>query len=123
MEPAWILYYLAKAVWHYEPDFRQRFGGVDDKPSVDEEEFAWATMIGGYLNSQESKEAEIQPDPYLDSVVAIWKGQALTGYVLMEILHKTYGVPLECLSVEQEKELEKYFFNYALERVKAQSPD
>ena len=108
-DPTWLVYFMAKAVWRYEPDFRQHFGGAgDDKPSIDEEEFAVATMIGGYLNSQESEDDKKQPDPYLDSVLEVFEGQALTGFVLMEILHKTYGVSLECLSEEHEKELDNY---------------
>ena len=123
-DPFWIAYYLAKAVWRYEPDFRLHFGGSDDdSPSIDEEVFAWMTMIGGYINSQESEDAETQPNPFMESVSGIWEEGALPGFILTEIIHRTYAVQLECLSAEDEKELVHYFSNFALKKIEAASLD
>ncbi len=120
IDPAWIPYFFAKALWRYEPGFRQRFGGPeDDKPSIAEEEFALAALVGGYLNAQESKDQKKEPDPYLDAIKAVFADRVQTGFILFEILHKTYGVSLECLPSAQADMLRQYFFSYALERVKA----
>jgi tetratricopeptide (TPR) repeat protein len=119
VHPAWIPYFLAKALWRFEPGFRKRYGGdEDDKPSIAEEEFALAALIGGNLNARESKDGTTESDPYIGSIESIFANEAQTGFILLEILHKTYGVTLECLSSQQEEALRRYFFSFALERLK-----
>ncbi|MBN2243196.1 MAG: tetratricopeptide repeat protein [Acidobacteria bacterium] len=115
----WFPYYLAKALWRYEPGFRQRFGGAaEDQASMREEWFALATLIGAHRNLKESEGGK--PDPYMETVDAVYEGGALDGFLLMEILHKTYGVSLACLPAALEEELRGYFFNFALQRMKGE---
>lgn len=117
-DPAWLIYYLAKALWRYEPGFRQRFGGSDqDKPSIAEEEFALAALAGANQNSREAKDGKSKSDPYLDKIEPILGGEDRTGFILLEILHKTYGTSLECLPQEQANAMQHYFYSYVLEPV------
>jgi tetratricopeptide (TPR) repeat protein len=117
-DPAWIAYYLAKALWRYEPGFRQRFGGSDqDKASIAEEEFALAALAGSNQNHREPKDGKSKSDPYLDKIEPILGSEDRIGFVLLEILHKTYGASLECLPPDQINALQHYFYSYVLEPV------
>jgi tetratricopeptide (TPR) repeat protein len=119
VDTSWIIYFMAKALWRYEPGFRQRFGGPDDdKPSLAEEEFALLALIGGRKNALEKKDKEAAADQYVATISEIFDSNAQLGFVLMEILHKSYGVSLECLTAEQAGALRSYFSNFALEPVK-----
>jgi tetratricopeptide (TPR) repeat protein len=119
-DPTWLLYYFAKALWRYEPGFRQRFGGSnDDNPSIAEEEFALAALVGGNKNKRESKENKSAVDPYFDTIESTFSTRTQTGFILFEIIHKTYGVALECLPSDQAEELRNYLLSMPLERIKA----
>jgi tetratricopeptide (TPR) repeat protein len=115
-DPAWIIYYLAKALWRYEPGFRQRFGGSDqDIASVMEEELALAALAGGNQNRMESKDNKMKADPYIEKIEPILGSEDRKGFILLEILHKTYGASLECLTPDQANAVQHYFYARALE--------
>ncbi len=116
----WLIYYMAKALWRYEPGFRQRFGGAsDDKVTLAEENFAFASLAGARLNARESKDKSAEANPYLDSITEIYGANANIGFLLMEVLHKTYGVSLQCLSPNLLDALRNYHSTFALEPIKS----
>jgi len=116
----WLIYYMAKALWRYEPGFRQRFGGAsDDKATLAEENFAFASLAGARLNARESKDKPAEANPYLDSITEIYGANANIGFLLMEVLHKTYGVSLQCLSPNLLDALRSYHSAFALEPIKS----
>jgi cytochrome c-type biogenesis protein CcmH/NrfG len=115
----WMVYALAKAVFRHEAELRSSIGGpAGDDPTVLEEVFAWATLIEGYVNSLESdpdaeEESEpAEPDPYFDQLLEITRSDNLQGFVLFEVIHKTYGVPLDRLTGQQVEELQGYLQRY-----------
>ncbi len=119
-DTAWIPYFMAKALWRYEPGFRQRFGGGDsDAATLAEEELALAALVGGHRNAKEAKDRKEPPEALVEAIDTVFSSRRLTGFVLMEILHKTYGVSLECLPSSHAQILRAYFPAHALERLQA----
>jgi hypothetical protein len=117
-QEAWLSYALAKAVWRFEPGFAAQFGvEKNDRPSVAEELFAWSNLVEAYVNSRDPGPDEEDPlpnDSYLDQVLAIEQQGDLLGFVLFEVVHKIYGVPLNNLSPRQKEALNTYVLNNVL---------
>jgi tetratricopeptide (TPR) repeat protein len=129
----WLAYYLAKAAWRNEPELRARFAGPgEDVPALAEEWFALVTLVGAYANSKESagrteekpQSAEGKPedkvaviDPFLENLTSATNSELLVGFGLFEVLHKRYGVPLNCLDARQAEVLAKYYSAFVLQPV------
>lgn len=129
----YLPYYLAKAAWEGEKEFRVAQGGPEKgrRATLKEEFFALVTLAGGYLNSLEPEDGEAggkvgegdnaeatreppQHVPALDRLVAAIQSGDLRGFTLYEVLHKWYGIPLDNLSDENAEALWQYIRSYAL---------
>ena len=120
-ELSWMVYALSKAVFRSEQDLRNKYGAPSgDEPTVVEELFAWTALLQAYENSLSDPEEETSKgNAYLDQVIEVRQAGNLYGFVLFEVIHKQYGVPLEQLSTEQAEELENYLFGHVFASVNA----
>ena len=95
-----------------EPTLRERYGGAESyRPSVEEEMFAWTAESLGYQRMRAEflrKGDTYEADPVLDRLAEIVKAGDLRGFVLYEVLHKSYGLGLESLTAQDAKAVEKY---------------
>lgn len=121
----WLFYGLAKAIWRYEDGFCARFSACEsDQPSLYEEYFALAANLQAYLNAKEQDETEeervTEPDPLLETLIAVAQSGDMKGYVLFEILHKSYGLSLRSLDRENASMVEQYVSRFVLARTRAE---
>jgi tetratricopeptide (TPR) repeat protein len=125
-ESSWLPYGLAKAAWRYEPGLREENGGPADPGELHlaEELYALGVLVGAYANSlepdepKESAEASALPErvPALDRLLDAAKAGLVRGYALYEVVHKTYGIPLDRLTVEDAEVVKKYLFAHVIAR-------
>jgi hypothetical protein len=126
-EAHWLAYLMAKSAWRMEPELREKYGGPDrgELPSVEEEIYGLAVAAGAYLNAQtaseedagESEETEpFQAVPFLDRLVEAIRSDQLRGFVLFEVIHKTYGIPLEALDEAAAGEVSDYVIDHVIVR-------
>jgi Tfp pilus assembly protein PilF len=122
VDRAWLSYLNAKAAWRYEPELRKRYGGVEtDAPSVAEEVFAFLAAAQGYRNSREpnDKGEAAPPDEGLDRLCAIEQAGHLRGFVLYEVIHRSYGISLKSLSPTDGKAVGNYLGAHVFVRASA----
>ena len=110
-----------------EPELRKKYGGPDrgELPSVEEEIYGLAVAAGAYLNAktaagEDAGEAEakepFQPVPFLERLVEAIQGDRLRGFVLFEVIHKGYGIPLEALDEDEADDLAGYLMDDVIVR-------
>jgi len=120
---AWLSYALAKALWKNEPDLRLELRGeAQYSPSVVEEKIALYAGVAAYLNSRMPSEDASEPadeDPDMENLVRVVESGRLRGYILFEVLHKTYGVSLQSLSTADRAAVSDYLDAFAIRRAQS----
>jgi hypothetical protein len=138
-EPSWLFYALAKAAWRNEPQLRERYGGSaeGDRASLEEEMYALGVAAGAYANAIEPDEPEEsaeggeagtsegaveppEPIPALDRLLEAIRADHFRGYVLYEVVHKAYRIPLDRLDEQDAEHVADYLFGHIIFRTLAE---
>ncbi len=138
-EGAWLFYALAKGAWRREAQIRESNGGPEDgdRASLNEEIFALGVTVGAYVNILEPDEPEepsgevreeredeavIPPEstPSLDRLLEAIRADHFRGYVLYEVIHKAYRLPLDRLSEDDAQAVSDYLFGHVLFRTQSE---
>lgn len=126
-KPDWMIYYLAKAIWRFEPGIREQYIGVGPyKPTFEEELLAWMALAESAFNSQTPTSDEelpegaepYEPDPYVAFLAELHEADLVQGFVLFEVLHKQYGISLDRLTENQADALQEYLNSFVLVAVR-----
>jgi hypothetical protein len=119
---AWLSYALAKALWKNEPNLRlELHGEARYTPTVVEEKIAFYAGVAAYLNSRAPSEEIAEPadeDPDMENLVRVVESGRLRGYILFEVLHKTYGVSLQSLSTADRAAVSDYIEAFAIRQAR-----
>ena len=138
-ESSWLFYALAKAAWRNEPELRERHGGSKggDRASLEEEMFALGVAAGAYANAldpddpeksaedsepvtDEEPAAPPEPIPALDRLLEAIRANHYRGYVLYEVVHKAYHIPLDRLDEQDAQNVADYLFAHVIFRTQAE---
>jgi len=122
-ETDWVIYFLAKALWRYEPGMREGLVGEGPyEPSLEEELLAWTALAQGASTARknpeepelEEGEEPYEPHPYNAFLADVYDADLVPGFVLFEVLHKRYGISLGRLSEAHAVQLSEYLTTFVL---------
>ncbi len=120
-----LTYLLVKAAWPHESSLRP---SDDDgsRPTILEELFAVRATVGAILNSQDDEDegevddeeeepGSVEDDPEVtERMLAAARHGVLEGFVLYEMIHKNYRIPLDRLEDDQLLQVERYLQFFVL---------
>lgn len=107
MNNHWMGYALAKALWEFEPGYRQSMGGVENKFSMTEYKECFYSLLVGLENSK----ANLKKMPQLRMMREAALGKLLDEYILFEVLLPDYPFAAYQLSEETIAGVKNYLLN------------